>query len=161
MAAGLVAVAACKSEPPQYNGLGPYNVKRTKLKDAGGRCEPTDMPDGRKGMWCFGQPPLTVAGKKADIDLYFLGTEPDAPVIEIQLQIKGCNEGDLTLWIRRRFGAPDEDRGRWASWSNAAIFLIAELPSSPGRCLLRVLPASEKPEFDRLREQLLAKPAPT
>lgn len=157
-----VALAACSStgcssERPQYSGIGPYNVKRTKLSDASGRCDPTDLPDGRKGTWCSLQPQLALAGRPADVDLYFLGTEPTAPVIEIQLQVRGCREDQLASYLRKSFGDPIEDRGTWIAWKNANVLVIGQLPSEPGRCLVRVLPRSEQAEFDRLRAKSLSR----
>jgi hypothetical protein len=146
-----VVAGACSSPAPEYAGIGPYSVKRTKLKSALGRCEPTDLDDGRKATWCFANPQLHVAGRPAAVDLYFLGATPDAPLIEIQLQVRGCKEDALSLWLRKSFGEPVEDRGTWASWSNGSVFVIGELPSDPGRCMVRVLPRSEQAEFDRLR----------
>ncbi len=157
MAIGVVAVAACDGGRSGYSGIGAYRVGKTTLKDAPGRCEPTDLPDGRKGTWCFMQPPVGVAGRPADVDLYFLGTEPSAPVIEIQLQVRGCDEEAVKSWLRTNFGAPFEDTPRWAAWRNKHVYVIGELPSEPGRCLVRLLPRSEQAEFDRLKAQAAAK----
>ncbi|MEZ4399519.1 MAG: hypothetical protein R3B06_05850 [Kofleriaceae bacterium] len=158
---GLVlAVGACGKREPQYTGIGPYRVDKLQLKDAKGRCEPTDLPDGRKGTWCFLLPDMIVAGRPASVDLYFLGVEPTAPVIEIQLQIKGCHEDELGMWLRSRFGQPSEARPTWLAWQNRKIFVVGELPTSPGRCMVRVLPAREQTEFERLRREAPGAPAP-
>ena len=158
-----VAVASggggCGKDKAGYNGIGPYQVGKTTLKDARGRCDPTDLPDGRKGTWCYLQPELTVVGRPATVDLYFAGTEPSAPVIEIQLQVRGCKDDELTQWLRTHFGAPSEEHGAWIAWQSDRIYLIGELPSAPGRCLVRVLPRSERAEFERLRTKALT-PAP-
>ncbi len=151
------STAACSTDRPQYAGIGPYHVHRTKLANATGRCEPTDLPDGRKGSWCSLQPQLALAGRPADVDLYFLGTEPTAPLIEIQLQVRGCHDDKLSMYLRKSFGDPIEDHGTWLAWQNANVLVIGQLPSEPGRCLVRVLPRSEQAEFDRLRAKLLAK----
>lgn len=156
IAATLVTVVACKAEKPQYAGIGPYDVKRTKLKDASGRCDPTDLPDGRKGSWCSLQPQLSVGGRPADVDLYFLGVEPSAPLIEIQLEVRGCHDDALGLWLRKSFGDPLEDHGTWVAWQNGNIDVIAVMPSDPGRCRVRVFPRSESAEVARVKAQLAA-----
>lgn len=156
MAAAL-ALAACGPDKPQYAGIGPYSVTRTRLKHAPGRCEPTDLPDGRKGTWCFANPQLGIAGKPADVDLYFLGTEPDAPLVELQLQVRGCREDALSLYLRKSFGDPAEDHGTWALWKNPNVVVIGLLPSEPARCLVRVFPHSEQAEIDRVKAKLEAK----
>lgn len=157
LALPLVA-GACAEPKAEYSGIGPYSVRKTRLKDAPGRCEPTDLSDGRKATWCYANPPLSVGGKPADVDLYFLGTAPDAPLIELQLQVRGCKEAALGSWLRTSFGDPVEDHhGTWLLFSNRNVFVIGELPSDPGRCLVRVLPKSETAELERLRVKALAK----
>ena len=158
----LVALAggeAC-SRKAEYSGIGPWNVKKTRLRDATGRCEPTDLPDGRKGTWCFGQPGLRLGGQDASVDLYFGGTEPDARVIELQLQFRGCREEPLTAWLEKTFGAPYERRGTRAFWKNGSVYVVGALPESPGRCSIRMLPRSEEAELERLRAQAEPRPVP-
>jgi len=150
LAMALVVVAGCERKK-QPAGIGPYHVKRLTLGKAPGRCDPTDLPDGRKGMWCYALPSVTVAGMKSDVSLYFGSSDPAAPVIEIQLQVGGCNESALSTWIRTNFGAPLEDRAKKVFWENANVYVVGELPAEPGRCLVRVLPKSERAEFERLR----------
>lgn len=150
-AAAVLAIAGCDRPSREYAGIGKYQVGKTKLADARGRCEPTDLPDGRKGTWCYLNPALSIASRPADVDLYFLGTNPDAPMIELQLDVRGCEPGQLGLWLRERFGEPRETTPTWSYWDNRKLYLIAETPTSSSRCLVRVLPRSEQAEFDRLR----------
>ena len=105
-ALALAGAGAACGRKTEYAGLGPWHVKHTKLRDATGRCQPEDLPDGRKGTWCFGQPGLRLGGQDASVDLYFGGTTPDAPVIEIELQFRGCREEPLEAWLKTHFGAP-------------------------------------------------------
>lgn len=153
-----LALGGCHDKPV-YAGVGPWRVNRTKLADASGRCEPTDLADGRKGTWCYGQPGIRLGGQDAAVDLYFLGTEPTAPVIEIQLLFRGCREEQLASWLHTTFGAPYEQRGTRELFRNAAAYLVAELPATAGRCLVRILPRSETAELERLRTEGTA-PAP-
>jgi hypothetical protein len=150
---GVVAVVAGCERKKQPAGIGPYHVKKLTLAKAPGRCDPTDLPDGRKGMWCYALPSLTIGGMKAEVGLYFGSTEPTAPVIEIQLQIAGCKEAPIASWIQTNFGKPFEQRPTKAFWENANVYVVGELPSEPGRCMVRVLPKSEKAELERLRKQ--------
>ena len=146
----FLSLGGCERKK-QPAGIGPYNVKTLTLGKSRGRCDPTDLPDGRKGMWCYALPSLGVAGMKAEPSLYFGSNDPAAPVIEIQLQIAGCKEGPLAGWIRTNFGTPVEERSTKMFWENANVYVVGELPSEAGRCLVRVLPKSEKAEFERLR----------
>jgi len=155
VAAAVVAAAlggGCRKKA-EIGGIGPYHVDRTTLASATGRCEPTDLPDGRQGTWCYGQPALRVADQNAQVDLYFPGTDPAAKVIEIQLQIRGCKEEPLAGWLRKAFGQPSEELSTKTIWKNDKVYVVGELPSSPGRCLVRVLPRSEEAELQRIRAQ--------
>lgn len=154
-----LAAGACERKT-EYAGIGPWHVKRTKLRDATGRCQPTDLADGRKGSWCFGQQGIRVGGQDATVDLYFGGTEPDAKVIEIQLAFRGCQEQPLEQWVRKNFGTPFDERGKRMFLRNSAAFLVAELPAAPGRCTIRLLPRSEEAEVERMRAEAGAKAAP-
>ncbi|HUQ05576.1 MAG TPA: hypothetical protein VM261_23900 [Kofleriaceae bacterium] len=148
----LLAVGAAGCERKKAPaGIGKYHVKNLTLEKVRGRCDPTDLPDGRKGMWCYAFPSEHVAGMKAEVNLYFGSNDPKGTPIEIQLQVSGCKEGPLAGWIRSNFGAPFEERSTKAFWENANVYVVGELPAEPGRCLVRVLPKSEKAELERLR----------
>lgn len=146
---GLAALAGCERQP-ELTGVGPWSVTKTKRKDATGICQPTELPDGRSGTWCFKQKPFGLAKKAAAVDLYFAGDAPDAPLIELQLQIRGCIEEDVEVWLRQNFGAPTEQRPGRAFYRMKKMFLAALLPQDPGRCVLRMLPLSEADEIERI-----------
>ncbi len=153
LVAGLVASLAGGCERKQQPaGIGPYHVQKLTLAKAPGRCDPTDLPDGRKGTWCYAQPKIGVAGMNADVDLYFGSTDPSSKVIEIQLQIRACKPGPLAMWLKTNFGAPVEERATKTFWENANVYVVGELPSESGRCLVRVLPRTETAEYERLRQ---------
>jgi len=151
LAVALAFAAAACEQPKELAGIGRYHVGKLTLAKAPGRCEPTDLPDGRKGMWCYAQPKLGIAGMNADVDLYFGSAEPSSKVIEIQLQLVGCKEAVLLGWLKKNFGVPAEERATMAFWEKASIYVIGELPAPSGRCLVRVLPRSERAEYERLK----------
>lgn len=159
-ATALLFLPGCDRRDRSYAGIGTYQVGKTTLADASGRCEPTELPDGRKGTWCYLQPALTIASRPADVDLYFLGETPDAPMIELQLDVRGCEPDRLSLWLRERFGAPRTSTPTWSAWENRKLYLIAESPTDTSRCLIRVLPRSEQAEFERLRTKAGVAAAP-
>ena len=151
LAAGL-ASGAC-SRDPEYDGIGNWRFTHTTLKDAtGGLCQPTDLNDGRRGTWCFAQPPIRIGGRTAEVDLYFLGTEPTARLIEIQLKVRGCREDELDHWLRAAFGPPIQTRPTRGYWKNSFLWAAALMPSEPGRCRVHLLPLSENAEIDRIKQ---------
>jgi hypothetical protein len=147
-----VFVAGCNSPPPEYDGIGIWKVSRTTLKDATGRCEPTDLPDGRKGSYCFGQAPLKLAGATTDIDLYFDGTAPTSKLIEEQLKVHGCREEPTLTFLRKVFGEPSGTKGAKVFWQNHYAVVVAVAPSEPAQCLIRVFPLSEVSEIEKAKQ---------
>jgi len=153
VALACVAGAACGSRDPEFAGVGQWRFTRSTLHDVtDGVCQPTELNDGRKATWCFAQTPFRVGSRSADVDLYFLGTEPTARLIEIQLKVRGCHEDELEQWLRTGFGAPIETRATRAYWKNSFLWVAALMPSEPGRCLVHFLPLSENAEIDRIKQ---------
>ncbi|HTJ42129.1 MAG TPA: hypothetical protein VL463_08535 [Kofleriaceae bacterium] len=144
----ICALAACSSKEAEPSGVANWDVTKTTVKDATGRCDKTDLPDGRRGTWCFMQPPLSLGGQKADVDLYFGGEGPDAKLIEIQLKLNVCDTEKLDAWARTSFGQPAERKGARAMWKNR--YLYALVIADGGHCMVRVLPLSEEKEAQRI-----------
>ena len=153
-ALACVAGAACSGREPEVSGIGRWRFTHTTLHDVQeGICQPTDLADGRKGSWCFALTPIKVGGRSAEVDLYFLGTEPTAKLIEIQLKVRGCREDELDQWMRSALGPPIETRSTRAYWKNSFLWAAALMPSEPGRCLVHLLPLSENGEIDRIKQK--------
>lgn len=150
----LVALAACKQDAPEFAGVGKYRFGHTTLGDVkDGICQPTDLSDGRKATWCFALPPYKIANRVAEVDLYFGGTDKTAPLIELQLKVRGCIEQDLEQWMRQSFGPPIESRASRAYWKNSFLWAAALMPSDPGRCMVHFLPLSEQSEIARIKQK--------
>ena len=153
LVAAVAAMGACDGKPGQVTGLGHYvfgHTTRGSIHD--GICQPTDLTDGRKATWCFALPPFKVGKRPAAVDAYFLGTANDAPLIELQLKIRGCVEDEADQWMRQRFGAPFASEHQKEFWKNDIFWAGAWLPSEPGRCIIHFLPLSENAEIDRLKQ---------
>jgi hypothetical protein len=170
----LALLAACEGRKPEPAGLGHLRFGTTTLANVhSGNCQPTELTDGRKATWCFAQTPIKVGQRSADVDLYFLGTEPpplpadatkeqkDArkleleklPLIEIQLKIRGCVEDEVDRWMRERFGPPIESKSTRLYWKNSFLWAAAFLPSEPSRCVIHFLPLSENAEIERIKQK--------
>ena len=170
----LLALLACdrRGEP---RGLGPYQFgKMTRAQVHKGICQPTELTDGRKAVWCFALPPIKVGKRIADVDAYFLGSDPPAlpdsatkeqvdafkdaqsklPLIELQLKVRGCDEYETEQWMSQRFGKPaPESKPTRKYWYNSFLWAAAFLPSEPGRCVIHFLPLSENAEIERLKQK--------
>ena len=147
-------VVGCNDKKGEFDGVGKWRFGHTTLKQAtGGVCQPTDLNDGRKATWCFSMPPFKVGNRVGEVDLYFLGTEPDAPLIEIQLKVRGCIEQEIEQWMRTGFGPPIEMKATRGYWKNSFLWAAALMPSEPGRCLIHFLPLSENAEIERIKQK--------
>ena len=156
--AALGALAACDSTREEPAGLGPYRFGHTTAGEIhDGNCQPTELGDGRKAIWCFGLTPIKVGKHTAEVDAYFLAQPPydakTAPLIELQLKIRGCVEDEADQWMRTRFGPPVESKSTREYWKNSFLWAAAFLPSEPGRCLIHFLPPSETAEIERIKTQ--------
>lgn len=147
-------LAACSDRQPDHAGVGSWLFTTSTLAKAKreGRCQPTDLTDGRKAMWCFGFQPYKIAGKTAELDLYFRSADDDARMIELQLTVRGCVPQDVDQWMRSQFGAPIEQKATRAYWKNTFLWAAGLLPSEPGRCRLHFLPLSEGSEIERIKQ---------
>jgi hypothetical protein len=151
--AGLTE-AGCHGREAEYDGIGSWRFPHTTRKDiTEGLCQPTDLNDGRKGTWCFAQPPIKTGGGIAEVDLYFLGTDKTAELIEIQLKVRGCREDALDQWMRTALGPPIETKPTRGYWKNSHLWAAALLPSEPGRCIVHFLPLSENAEIERIKQR--------
>ncbi len=171
----LVALlAACEGRKSEPSGLGHYKFGTTTRANVhDGVCQPTELTDGRKAVWCFALPPIKVGKRVAEVDAYFLGSDPAAlpetatkeqvdafkeqqaklPLIELQLKIRGCSEDELDRWMRERFGPPIETKSTRQYWKNSFLWAAAFMPSEPGRCVVHFLPLSENAEIERLKQK--------
>jgi len=170
----IAAIAGCEGRKGEPRGLGNYLFGRTTRANVhSGICQPTELTDGRKATWCFALTPIKVGKRIADVDAYFLGTEPPAlpesatkeqqdarkqaleqlPLIELQLKVRGCVEDELDRWMRERFGPPIESKSTRQYWKNSFLWAAAFMPSEPGRCLVHFLPLSENAEIERLKQK--------
>ena len=157
LAALVVALAgsslSCTREP-EPSGVGPWRFPHTTLADVkDGLCQPTELSDGRKATWCFAQPPVRIGGDTAEVDLYFLGADKAAKLIEIQLKVRGCHEDQLDQWMRTALGPPIEGKPTRSYWKNSFLWAAALMPSEPGRCIVHFLPLSENAEIARIKER--------
>lgn len=155
LAVGLAlacALAGCEKKKAEPSGVGKWRFTKSVRADAKqGVCQPTELSDGRKATWCFALPPYKIGDSIAEVDLYFLGTHDQAPLIEIQLKVRGCVESELEQWMRTGFGPPYETKAGRAFWKNSHLWAAALLPSEPGRCLVHFLPLSENSEIERIK----------
>jgi hypothetical protein len=171
----LALVSGCEARKAEPSGLGKYRfgtTTRANVRD--GVCQPTELADGRKAVWCFALPPIKVGKRIADVDAYFLGSDPPAlpdtatkdqvadftaaqqklPLIEVQLKVRGCDEYETEQWVSQRFGNPDPDsKPTRKYWHNSFVWIAALLPSEPGRCAIHLLPVSEGAEIERLKQK--------
>ena len=148
LAAIALATAGCKKDQ-ELAGVGKWNVNKTKLKDATGRCLPEKLADGREGAYCFAQPQFGIKGMTSEVDLFFASTDPEAALVKIQLKVRACKEEQLFSWMQTNFGDPYEKvTPTMMRWKNAHLYIAGRMPFEPGLCILDIFPTSEKALFE-------------
>ncbi len=151
----IMGTGACGNKEPEFAGVGKYrfgHTTRTDVKD--GVCQPTQIDDGKRtATWCFALPAYKIANRPAEVELYFDGPleKMDAPLIEIQLKVRGCLEQDLETWLRTSFGPPIEQREKRFYYKNSFLWAAALIPSEPGRCRVHLLPHSEQGQIAKTK----------
>lgn len=150
----IMATGACGNKEPEFAGVGKYRFGHTTYADIkDGVCQPTTVDDGkREAMWCFALPAYKIANRAAEVELYFEGKADDAPLIEIQLKVRGCLEQDLETWMRTSFGPPIEQRDKRLYFKNSFLWAAALIPSEPGRCRIHMLPNSESAQIAKVKQ---------
>lgn len=152
LAVGAGLGLGCDKREAEPAGIGRWRFNHLQLKQVKeGKCQPTPLSDGRAATWCFALTPYKIGKRIAEVDAYFLGTDPEAKLIEVQLKVRGCVEADLESWLRTNYGPPIEVKGTRAYWKNSFIWIAAIMPSDPGRCLVRMLPITEEAEIARIK----------
>jgi hypothetical protein len=59
--AGAVPFLGCEGRKAEPSGLGKYRFGTTTRANVfEGSCQPTELTDGRKAVWCFALPPIRV-----------------------------------------------------------------------------------------------------
>lgn len=161
VAALLLVVSACDKRRPEPGGFGPWSFSKSKRKNVKtGRCDPHNAEDGRAMTWCYGGTAYQLGARPAELDLYFLGTGDDAPLVEIQMKIRGCHDQELDSFMKREYGNPIATSGPVTYFQSSFLWAASIIPSAPGRCLVHFLPLSEEAEIARLKQKLAAKYAP-
>jgi hypothetical protein len=151
----VLATGACSKKDAEFAGVGQYRFGHTTLDHMKnkGVCQTTTIDDGqRKATWCFALPAYKIANRAAEVELYFEGEKLDAPLIEIQLKVRGCLEQDLESWLRTAFGPPIETKPKRLYYKNAFLWAAALIPSEPGRCRVHLLPHSEQAQIAKVKQ---------
>ncbi|MGE0869387.1 MAG: hypothetical protein AB7P03_12530 [Kofleriaceae bacterium] len=151
--AAVLALAGCAPKDNDPTGIGKWQFGKFTLAkvDYTPFCQKTDLSDGRKGTWCFQQPPFKIGDRTAEVSLYFLGTEQTAPLIEIQFEVRGCVESELDAWLRNAFGGPISTRPNRGYWQNKHVWVAALMPAEPAKCRVHMIPRAETTEIERIK----------
>lgn len=138
-----VASLACEREAPEIDGYGSFHIGRTTLAD-GYVC----TPDGDL-TFCSNNPSPALAGHQTTTDLYFRGSADDAPLVEILVAVRACDESKVQAALREKLGAPTKAEGATRVWTQKSAIVVARLPAEPGVCEISFVAPDET---ERLRQ---------
>ena len=140
------ALASCQRQP-EYSGLGPYMLGETTL--AYGRQHARCQEDGAI-TWCFGAPPIRLGEQPATVDLYFVGHDDSALLVEIALRVRGCKDKEAEAALVGALGPPTESRNKLRFWKSRASFVAAKLRVSGVACEVSFVDPNDKARIERL-----------
>jgi hypothetical protein len=143
----LVVSGGCKREAP-VNGIGGFQVGKTKLGQIGGRCiDASEQPL----MFCPSLASVMLGDHRANIDLYFADKHNEATLAEILLDVNACRPDALGAWLADTLGKAVQQAERRMFWSNDHVFIAAALPAEPGRCEINFVAAGDTARIERLQ----------
>lgn len=141
----LLALGAGCKRKKEYNGIGKWILGETMLEQWGYTCQPAG-----EMTWCQANPlekshVVSLGGQNGVVGTLFDGSEPASKLVEIVLEVSGCNVDSLKRWLESEFGAPSKKTEDRMFWSGKYAFIAAQVPSSHATCqIFMVDPHDEK-----------------
>ena len=123
------ALSGCRKDN-DYNGIGQWVLLNTTLSDAEGACTPGEI------TFCSHADTLNVGGQPASVNLYFRGSEPTAPLVEIELTTRSCDPNGVGSALFEFLGPPQTRRDKRMFWNAKRAYVSAKLPGRAGRCVV-------------------------
>lgn len=131
-AALTLVTSACDKKKAEVGGVGTYMFGQTKRKDVGpeGRC----LPPSDGIVQCIMQKSIVIGAQPGMTYLYFGSDDPQAPLLEVSVVIRGCQLDDAAKALETQLGAPSEvkDEGKSRFWRLKHMFVAARLPVKGG-----------------------------
>src|SRR5262245_44295665 len=144
-----LGAGACKERKQEYNGIGQYLIRKTKLVD--GKVNFRCQPSGDKLSWCFGGPEVKIGDQPAAVSLYFAGQTDEAPLAEIALAIRGCDADKAEKALVHAFGPASETKEKQLFWVKKAMFVAARLRVEGTTCDVSFVDPADQARVDELR----------
>ncbi len=146
LALSVVFAAGCSRKPKEIDGIGDWHLGLTQKKD-GYVCTP--QSDGI--TFCSQQPQMGIADQVADILLYFRGNEETSPLVEIIVSIDRCRPEGVVMAFEKQLGPPHERAANLHMWFGKLATIIAQLPTSDGRCEINFVDPADAKRIAELR----------
>jgi hypothetical protein len=138
------AAAGCQRRRAEIDGIGRWKLGVTTLAEAGGVCSPDEI------TFCSHAGTVPIGSQQADVNLYFAGRAPQAPLIEIELTIRGCNPDEAGPALTAALGEPTERRDKRMTWKGSRAYIAGRLPLEGRRCVISFVPATDAKRIGEL-----------
>lgn len=152
----VAASAACERPKAPVNGIGGFQLGKTKLRSlqaaANARCF-----DAEGKAKCLIMARQAIAQRTPQMQLEFSGTQPDALLGRIVLEIPGCNLDDVRVWFENRLDAPTEKIADAVLWQQKYMVLSLYI-SGPSRCQVIAIDPDDEPGVQALLKPYAPKP---
>lgn len=154
MAMSLALAAGCSKRETPMDGIGSLKFGKSTLADWGYPCNPPSNGQ----TYCQASPLekahfVSLGGQNGAAGALFGGTEPSAPLVEIDILVERCNGPELRGWLRSQFGTPSEETEGAAFWKQKIVFIAAKVPPSTGECKVNFVETKNTARVDKLRER--------
>jgi hypothetical protein len=153
LAAALCCAASCGRKAPEINGIGQWALGTTRLREAPGFCSPDAL------TFCSGNGAVPLGEQVADVNLYFRGDTPEAPLVEIELTVRRCDPAPLLAALSKELGEPDVRRDAQFLWRGTASFIAGRIPAEGRRCEISFVAPDDATRIAELSAPPAAPPA--
>jgi len=142
-----VSAAGCARKRPAINGIGSWVLLETPLRDAPGFCSPDTI------TFCSGNGSVSLGGQPASVGLYFRGSQPTSPLVEITLTVRRCDPGALARALVDVLGDPSSRVNHHMMWRGKLAFVAAAVPAPQRRCEVSFVTIEDRPRIAELTAQ--------
>lgn len=155
-ALALVLTSGCDRKQ-EIDGIAPdWIVGKTKRGEFNGVCAPHD--DTLVVCQVFGvKAPLGEHG--ANISMYFASDDPEALLVELLLDVPGCRPDELTAWLKKQLGDPDETSGNLRVWKGKNTVKLVQAPADPARCEVNFVATRDATRIAQIKAEALERSA--
>ena len=155
VALAVTSIFGCGRKEPEINGIGQWVLLKTQMREAPGFCNPDEI------TFCSSNGAVPIGDQAADVGLYFQGSEPTAPLVEIGLSVRRCDPDKLARALIEVLGEPNVRKHNHYLWRGELALVAGQMPSTGRRCEVSFVTTKDKKRVAELTAAAEAATPPT